>query len=36
MTHFSIQPLMQRVQAALKDQLTRQKEKLDIELKEKV
>ena len=30
------QPLMQRVQAALKAQLTRQNEKLEIELREKV
>ena len=32
----SVQPLMQRVQAALQDQLTRQNEKLEIDLREKV
>ena len=32
----TLQPLMQRVQAALKDQLTRQNEKLEIDLREQV
>lgn len=31
-----LQPLMERVQAALKSQLTRQSEKLEIEFREKV
>ncbi len=35
-THTHSQPLMQRVQAALGAQLTRQNEKLEIELREKV
>ena len=30
------QPLMERVQAALKEQLTKQRDRLEIELREKV